>query len=267
MEKVCWNLTNVCNEECVFCFRELLESPRNLEDNLVIMDKLKEMGVKKITFAGGEPLRYPDLLDLLAYAKSLGIKVSLITNGALLNEDNIRDILGFVDKLTFSIDSSVAYQNKEIGRGEKHYDHIIDIMPIIRYFYPKLTIEINTVAFRNNYEQLDFLYDDILTDFTRYHLSKWKISRFCPLRGRAKDNELKYSLSDEEFDRIKNTYEGNNTYFDVSVRDTDQINANIIVSPHGSLKIARDNKEYTIIEDLYSYQTKTDLTVRGEKHV
>ena len=266
LEKVCWNLTNVCNEECVFCFRELLESPRNLDDNLVIMDKLKELGVNKITFAGGEPLRYPDLVDLLVRAKELGITVSLITNGALLNESNI-DILRFVDKLTFSIDSSVAYQNREIGRGEKHYEHIKEIMPMIRYYYPNLAIEINSVAFKYNYRQLDFLYDDILSDFGQYNLNKWKISRFCPLRGRAKEREYMYSLTDEEFDRIKHTYEGNNGYFDVSVRDTDQINANIIVSPKGSLKVARDNKEYTIIEDLYSYDLTEQNSLRGEKHV
>ena len=36
MEKVCWNLTNRCNEECSFCFRELFETPRSFEDNLII---------------------------------------------------------------------------------------------------------------------------------------------------------------------------------------------------------------------------------------
>lgn len=267
MEKVCWNLTNVCNEECVFCFRELLESPRSLDDNLVILDNLYNMGVRKITFAGGEPLRYPDLLDLLVHAKTLGIRTSLITNGALLNDNNISNILRFVDKLTFSIDSSVPYQNREIGRGEKHYEHIKEIMPVIRYYFPELTIEINSVAFRNNYHQLDFLYEDILSDLARYGISKWKISRFCPLRGRAKEYEQVYSLSDEEFNIIKNKYDGDNTYFPISVRDTDQINSNIIVSPNGSLKKACNNKEYTVVEDLSTFGDNPKLFNGGVAHV
>ena len=267
MEKVCWNLTNVCNEECVFCFRELLESPRSLEDNITIMGKLYAMGVRKITFAGGEPLRYPYLLDLLYYAKSLGISVALITNGSLLNENNINIILSCVDKLTFSIDSSVPYQNKEIGRGEKHYEHIKEILPIIRQQFPDLVIEINSVAFRNNYRQIDFLYEDLLLDFARYNLNKWKISRFCPLRGRAKENESMYSLTDDEFQAIKDDYECEDAYFKISVRDTDQINANVIVSPGGSLKMAQDNKEYTVVEDLATFDPTQEISLGGGRHV
>ena len=267
MEKVCWNLTNVCNEECVFCFRELLESPRSLEDNMVIMDKLHQMGVQRITFAGGEPLRYPYLLDLLYYAKSLGIRVALITNGALLNEYNIGVYLSCVDKLTFSIDSSVPYQNKEIGRGEGHYEHIKEILPMIRQQFPDLVIEINSVAFRNNYRQIDFLYEDILLDFAKYNINKWKISRFCPLRGRAKENESMYSLTDEEFKAIKDDYECEDAYFKISVRDTDQINDNVIVSPGGSLKMSKNNKEYTVVEDLYTFDPKQDIYSGGGRHV
>ena len=62
--KLCWNLTALCNENCVYCFRELLEKPLDLEDNLTILKKLKAIGTTSITFAGGEPLLYPGV-DIL----------------------------------------------------------------------------------------------------------------------------------------------------------------------------------------------------------
>ncbi len=51
--KGCWNLTNLCNEECCFCFRELQERARDIEDNIVILNKLKNIGFTEITYAGG----------------------------------------------------------------------------------------------------------------------------------------------------------------------------------------------------------------------
>ena len=77
--KGCWNLTNLCNEECYFCFRELQERARAVEDNIVILNKLKNIGFTEITYAGGEPLIYSGLRVLLKYARSLGIKNNLIT--------------------------------------------------------------------------------------------------------------------------------------------------------------------------------------------
>lgn len=90
--KGCWNLTNLCNEECYFCFRELQERARAVEDNIVILNKLKNIGFTEITYAGGEPLIYSGLRVLLKYARSLGIKNNLITNGKNLTLENIDSI-------------------------------------------------------------------------------------------------------------------------------------------------------------------------------
>ena len=100
--KVCWNLTNICNEDCVFCFRDLVEPAISLEDNMNILNKLASLGVSSITYAGGEPLLYKGIKDLLSYSRYLGIKNNLITNGSLLNKDNLSEYLCNVDKLTFS---------------------------------------------------------------------------------------------------------------------------------------------------------------------
>ena len=250
MEKVCWNLTNRCNEECSFCFRELFETPRSFEDNLIILDNLYKMGVRHITFAGGEPLLYQDLVDLMVRSKELGMKVSLITNGSRLNENNIEDILKYVDRITFSIDSSLPFRNKIIGRGEGHYEHIKSILPYIREKFPDIIIEINSVVFKENIAEIEILYESIVEDFLPYGLQKWKISRFCPLRGKAKEREKQFSVSDQEFNTIKEYFDLDNDFFPISIRDTEDVNSNVIVSPSGNLKVSYANNEETVFYDL-----------------
>lgn len=248
--KVCWNLTNVCNEDCIYCFRELVEHARSLEDNLEIIDKLHNMGVTRITYAGGEPLLYKGLVDLMAYSKSLGIENYLITNGTRLEGYNLGYYLKDVDKLTFSIDSPSEYVNQKSGRGKKHYQHIKDILPSIKEQYPNLAIEINTVATNTNLQEIDFMFESIGKELSFYGIKKWKISRFCPLRGHAKERENLLSVPNAAFNAIKNKYDGKKALFEISVRDYDATLDNLVVSPAGSLKKAVHNSEEILIEDI-----------------
>ena len=47
--KVCWNLTNLCNEDCIYCFSELAETARPLEDNIDVINKLTGIGATRLT--------------------------------------------------------------------------------------------------------------------------------------------------------------------------------------------------------------------------
>lgn len=267
--KVCWNLTNACNENCIYCFRELREKPRSLEDNIAILNKLKTIGVTRITFAGGEPLLYKDIKILMAYSKSLGIKNNLITNGSLLNKNNIEETLKNVDKITFSIDSSSAYVNDSIGRGKKHYEHIKEILPFIKVYYPEIEIEVNTVASRLTLSEIDFMFEAIGTELCFYGIKKWKISRFSPLRGYAKERQGILSLTDDTFKRIKDKYDGVSALFDISVRDLDAVDENLIVSPSGSIKKSVNSHEEILVDNILTNNSSeiTKKLVLGGYHV
>jgi len=52
------------------------------------MRKLRELGVMKIQFLGGEPLLHPDVVELVRYARSIGFfSVGMSTNGFLLSKE------------------------------------------------------------------------------------------------------------------------------------------------------------------------------------
>ncbi len=248
--QVCWNLTNLCNRDCVYCFRELNERQLKLHQNLSVIDKLNSMGGERITYCGGEPLLYPNLIELMKYSKCLGMTNNLITNGSLLTEKNLDSYLLYVDKITFSIDSPSDYVNQATGRGKHYYEHIKGLLPIIHERYPDLVIEINSVVTRESIKEVDYMFETIAGELSFYGIKKWKISRFCPLRGRAKERENLFSLPDRVFDAIKNKYDGQKAMFEISVRDYSDINENIIVSPKGALKSSQGTEETLIVDSI-----------------
>lgn len=253
--KVCWNLTNLCNEDCLYCFRELFERPLPLSDNLVILRKLRTVGVEGITYAGGEPFIYKELKDLLSNAYRLGVRNNIITNGTLLNEDNLDDYLPYVEKITFSIDSPSPYVNRDIGRGKDHYEHIKRLIPIIHERYPNIILEINSVVTRTMKDEVDYMFEAIGREKSFRGVTKWKISRFCPLRGYAKERDRLFGLTNEQFNEIKQKYDGGKANFEISVRDFGEIYDNKIVSPQGSLRICRNNEEITLVDSLLTTST------------
>lgn len=248
--KLCWNLTTLCNENCIYCFRELQEKQLDLKTNIGILRKLKALGTTSITFAGGEPLLYPGLDVLMQECNNLGIKANLITNGSLLNRDNLDKYLSSITKLTFSIDSPNRFMNEASGRGIHHYEHIKKLLPYINEKYPNIILEVNTVVTYDNSDEIDFMFEALGSEISFYGLKKWKISRFCPLRGYAKERKNLLSVSDSVFESIKNEYSNKSDFFEIQVRDLDAVEENIILSPSGNIKMAANSEERTIVASL-----------------
>ena len=129
--KVCWALTNECNKNCKFCFRDKHGEGLPLKECLDVLDNLVKLDVTKITFAGGEPLLYEDFVEITKASREKGIYNKLNTNGSLLNKDNIKEYLAYIDKIALSVDSSNDEENYFLGRGHSHFAHIKEIIPII----------------------------------------------------------------------------------------------------------------------------------------
>lgn len=265
--KVCWNLTNMCNEDCIYCFRELVETARSLEDNLLIIRKLSNLGVTQITYAGGEPLLYRGLRDLMAYSKEVGIKNALITNGSMLTKDNLYDYLSLVDKLTFSVDSPSEYVNETSGRGRDHYCHIKELLPYIKELFPNLIVEINTVVTNMNLSEVDFMFNAIGSELSFYGIKKWKISRFSSLRGLARERKELLNVPDSVFTNIKDKYDGIKAVFEVQVRDLDVVEGNLVISPRGALKVAENGEEKVLVSDITTTSSRVLQKVLGGPHV
>src|SRR5438034_243498 len=100
-------VTEQCNLDCHYCneFNNSIPHP-TLADLKKWMDHIRKLGVMRLGLQGGEPLKYPDIVEVVRYAKSLGFrKVSMSTNGFLLNRQLLADLEGAgLDGLQISVD-------------------------------------------------------------------------------------------------------------------------------------------------------------------
>jgi len=82
-------VTLKCNLRCIHCYAsagEINVKEPSTADFIYIIDRLEEMGIKKLTFVGGEPTIRKDFYEILQYAINKIPYVTVETNGTLEND-------------------------------------------------------------------------------------------------------------------------------------------------------------------------------------
>ncbi len=113
--------TSKCVGRCIMCKNWSLSEQSSLDIDVCknIINQAAKLGVDHINFAGGEPLLFSGLIDLIKLIKSYGIETALVTMGTLINEINAMELIkSGIDEIRFSLDSPVSDVHNEI-RGTK----------------------------------------------------------------------------------------------------------------------------------------------------
>lgn len=200
--KINLHVLEACNFKCRQCFSKFgtekllpMESWKKIVDNCIAGADVDEFNI-----AGGEPILYPGLAELVKYIRSKGIKVSLITNGSLMDEEWIKNYARLYETIGFSVDSLDDETNKKIGRCDRNgktipASRIVKLCGMIRKYAPGCRIKINTVVSALNKDEVmsDFI-DEIAAD-------RWKILRMKPFQYDGFSN-LDIQVSDAEFLRF-----------------------------------------------------------------
>ena len=250
LKYVCWNVTTKCNKDCVYCFRELFESDRTLEENMEILHKLKDAGVNRITFSGGEPLSYEGVFELAKESNRLGIETFIVTNGDYVNENNIELICDLFKRITFSCDSPSSYVNKESGRGEHNYEHILYLCNLINRLRPGHIVQINSVVTRANYGEQEYMLSAMRNELFLAGVRRIKFFQFYPIRGHSKERKSLLEITDEQFNELKERQLKREEFFDVTFKDIEFLNRDCVVSPKGALKESENYQDITLIDDI-----------------
>lgn len=118
-----FQLTNRCPSRCLYCnLWQMPSEELTTKQVFSILDELAEMGTKRISFSGGEPLLRDDLGKIIDCAVSKGISVSINTNGVKVPE-KIRELKN-LDLIKISIDGPRDINNKVRGYKQA-YDWVI----------------------------------------------------------------------------------------------------------------------------------------------
>lgn len=103
-----------------FCFHTATTSHiLDIENSKRGFRLLKDAGMRKTDFAGGEPLLYPRFLGRSEdYCRKIGVEsVSIVSNGSKVTESFLRSHGKNIDILALSCDSSNEPTTFAIGRG------------------------------------------------------------------------------------------------------------------------------------------------------
>ena len=242
--KICWNVTSNCNRNCKYCFK-FKDEEVSLDAKLKILDRLKELGAKKIIWGGGEPYLVEDIDDLIKKSHKYGIYNEVITNATMLNKDNIVKKLKYVDKLSISLDLIDDDLNKEYGIGENYYKHVKEILPFINKKYPNIYLQINTVVFNGNVDKLNDLYRELC----KHKINSWKLNKFYPIRGMALRNKNNLYITNFEYERAVSDFFNTTQDFDIYFNDEEKMMMrHYIILSSGKLIISQDNNDIEVID-------------------
>ncbi|MCJ1475931.1 hypothetical protein MMC13_004595 [Lambiella insularis] len=151
-----YHLTRQCNYSCGFCFHTAKTSHvESLPNAKKAMTLLKNAGMKKINFAGGEPFMNAEFLgQLVRYCKeTLKLEsVSVVTNASKVTEKWLTRYGEYLDIMAISCDSFDEATNIQIGRGTgTHIKTVIDLSQKCKEH--GIMLKINTVVNRYNFQE------------------------------------------------------------------------------------------------------------------
>lgn len=153
-----------CNLKCEMCnhWRDRRELPVSADRFKEVLTELAELGTKKIHISGGEPMLRPQIPEFVELASSRDIKVTMTTNGTLVNKEKAKRLVeGGLRGVNISIDSPNRKMHERIRGVEGSFKATLKAVQLIqRYKHKgKLSIRINTVVSRTNYQSLEPLPD------------------------------------------------------------------------------------------------------------
>jgi radical S-adenosyl methionine domain-containing protein 2 len=258
ISSVCWDITSKCNDACEFCFRDVESKELSLNDNLLILNKLIEYGITKITFTGGEASLYPDLWKLIQYAHNHNMYTNLITNALCINEEFYINIEKYLSSITLSLDGSDSSVQKTMTRNDVHFNNVISFLGNI--INMNIERKINTLVSKINIDNIL----NILPILYKFKINRWKIIQFAPLRYSAKLNEICFSVSDSDFakleEKIKNEHICEN--IEIKFQSVNSPKDTYYVSSNGNVRNECNNKPSIIgnilTDDISKLFTKTE---------
>ncbi len=125
-------LTYRCQCECEHC--SVSASPRRdtsgeltTPELCELLTTLRDMGVVKVTFFGGEPLVHPDVFALAEHGIGLGLRISIDTNGILLTDKTVKRLADLgVSNVNVSLDSPHPDEHNRLRRHPQAYQRALE---------------------------------------------------------------------------------------------------------------------------------------------
>jgi len=195
---VIWEITQACDLACKHCraAAQPLRHPGelNTDEGKRLIDQVAELEVPIFVFTGGDPIKRPDVYDLVRYATARGIHPALTPSATplLTREVVFRLKEAGLARLAVSLDGSTAGIHDAVRGVAGTFTRTLDV---VRWANEaRLPIQVHTTVSRHNAQDLDRLSEML----SAWQIVMWSVFFLVPL-GRGKTEDL---LTGEEFEQI-----------------------------------------------------------------
>ncbi len=192
-----WEVTQACDLACVHCQASAQPNrhPMELstEEGQQLIDQIAALKVPVFVLTGGDPIKRPDLFELISHARSAGVRVSLTPSATpLLTRDVfVRLKEAGLARLAVSMDSASAETHDAFRGMAGSFARTLDAVRWANEI--GLPVQINTTFSRRNIAEIDA----IVALMESLRITLWSVFFLVPT-GRGKLNDL---LNAEEFEQ------------------------------------------------------------------
>jgi MoaA/NifB/PqqE/SkfB family radical SAM enzyme len=187
---VIWETTRACALACVHCRAEAIprRDPAELttEEGKRLLGRVVAFGDPPplVVLTGGDPLRRPDIADLVAHGTRVGLTVSLTPSGtAAVTEEKLRALRDAgLARLAISLDGATAAVHDAFRRVQGSHRYTMRIIERARGL--GLPLQINTTVCRQTVAELPELAEQV----AGWGVALWALFFLIPV-GRAQADQ------------------------------------------------------------------------------
>jgi radical SAM protein len=195
---VIWEATQACDLACVHC-RASAQSARHereltLKEGRELLDEIKSFGEPLMVFTGGDPLKRPDLYELLQHSVEIGLRTNVTPSATpLLTNDAIDRFQACgISRMAISLDGPDAASHDAFRRAPGTFDTALRALRHARDI--GLDTQLQTTVTRRNMNRLAEVAEIAADVRTRM----WSLF-FLIVTGRALEAD---DLTGEEYENV-----------------------------------------------------------------
>lgn len=195
---VIWETTQACDLACRHCRADARPSRDYRELSTAeakeLMDDARRFGHPLFVLTGGDPLKRPDVVELVEYGASIGLRMAMTPSGTpLMTPEVIRQLADAgLSRLAVSLDGSTAAIHDRFRGVAGSWEWTIRMILAAREI--GLSTQINTTVARHNVDD----FEDLIALMEGLEISLWSVFFLVPT-GRARAEEV---ASAEEFEAV-----------------------------------------------------------------
>ena len=185
---VYWEMTIACDLECKHCRAEAIPHRDPLElttaEGKALMRDVKEMG-SMLILTGGDPMKRPDLFDLMAYAREISLPLSITpsTTPTLTHDVVARFKQLGVSAMGVSLDGPTPETHDAFRGVSGTFSRSMNALAWAREF--RIPVQVNTTVTANTLPHLAGIFDVLASEHSP-PVRRWSLFLLVPV-GRGSD--------------------------------------------------------------------------------